>query len=93
MDKKENLHKNTMEDMTVNKEADAIWKEIANLKLDIFSLPNQTVSMHAVPETVEPSALYLNLKSTSVLPALETALGKLYTVEVVGRFTKITKNK
>lgn len=57
-------------------EAENIWNEIANLPIEMFALPNQVVAQHATPFPfhVDPSRLLLQVRSTSVLPALEAAL-------------------
>ncbi len=58
------------------KVADRIWDLIKDLDLEIFALPNQTVSMHCKREDILPNEVHLVLKSTAVLPALEEALRK-----------------
>ncbi len=54
--------------------SDVTWDKLKNLKLDIYALPNQKLEMHAERKLVEPDGLYLKLKSSAVLPALEDAL-------------------
>lgn len=87
----------------VNKEqnnADLIWEEIKNLPIDMFALPNQTVMNHCTPITVEPSKLYLLVRSTATLPALEATLqsyekmlniGKKYSVDLADKFVIVSK--
>lgn len=73
--------------------ADKIWEEIKDVKVNMFTLPDQTVSMYCSPIAVEPTKLYLSFTVTSVLPALEFALGTSYKVEVVGRFIAVSKSE
>lgn len=72
-------------------EAGAIWEEIREKSIDMFALPDQKVFMHVHPVNIEPSKLYLLLNSTSVLPSLETAIGKKYNVELVDRFVVVSR--
>ena len=72
-------------------EADKIWNEIKGKKIDIFSLPDQIVSQYCKPATVEPSKLYLLVSATSVLPALETAIGPSFVVDRVERFVTVAR--
>lgn len=57
--------------------ADKIWGMISNIPLEIFALPNQTLQMHCNVIPVTPDALYITLKSTAALPALEEAVLKV----------------
>ena len=59
---------------TKDAEANLIWEEIKDLPISMFGLPNQTVEQHCFFIPVEPSKLYLTIKSSSALPALETSL-------------------
>lgn len=72
-------------------EAGNIWNEIKDRNIEMFALPNQVVSMHVHPINIEPSKLYLTLNSTSVLPSLETAIGKKYTVELADKFVIVAR--
>lgn len=74
-------------------EADKIWLEIKNKKIDMFSLPSQVVSQYCKPAPIEPSKLYLIPSATSVLPALELALGESYVVDRIERFITVTRKK
>jgi hypothetical protein len=74
-------------------EAEKIWAEIKNKKIEMFSLPSQIVSQYCKPATVEPSKLYVIASATSVLPALEIALGATFTVERMERFLVIARKK
>jgi thiol-disulfide isomerase/thioredoxin len=71
--------------------AGEIWGEIKDKNIEMFALPNQVVSMHVRPVPIEPSKLYLTASSTSVLPSLETAIGKKYVVELADRFITVSR--
>lgn len=68
-----------------------IWKEIKDRTIEMFALPGQIVSMHCHPVPIEPSKLYLMPNSTAVLPSLEAAVGKGYTVESADRFIVVAR--
>jgi len=68
-----------------------MWEEIKNHPLDMFGLPGQTVSNYCSPMDVEPSRLFLSFKVQSVLPALETALGKKFNFEMANKIIIITR--
>lgn len=72
-------------------EADKIWNEIKDKKIEIFSLPSQIVSQYCKPSPVEPSKLYLIVSASSVLPALETALGPAYVLDRMERFITVAR--
>lgn len=71
--------------------ADQIWEEIKSKKIDMFSLPDQVVSQYCKPAVVEPSKCYLLASASSLLPSLETALGKNYNVELVTKYIVVSK--
>lgn len=81
----------SIEEMLAGTEAGSIWNEIKNKTIDMFALPDQKISDHAAPTPVEPSKLYLITRSTSALPAIETAVGKSYTVELADRFVVVAR--
>lgn len=83
----------TGSDTVAQTEADKIWLEIKNKKIDMFSLPSQVVSQYCKPATIEPSKLYLIPSATSVLPALELALGEGYVVDRMERFITVSRKK
>jgi hypothetical protein len=72
-------------------EAQKIWNEIKSVPIQMFGLPNQVVEMHAQPATIEPSKLYLTIKASSTLPALETALAGHFNVELADRFLIVSR--
>jgi hypothetical protein len=61
--------------------ASKIWNRIKDLPLEIYALPNQSVSDHVtrVPEMDKafPDDLYVTIKSAAVYPALEETLGRV----------------
>jgi hypothetical protein len=76
-------------------EAEGIWDEIRFLPIQMFGLPNQIVELHCTPLPVEPSHLYLTIRSSAALPSLESALTE-YTdkMEMVAKKTNtINKSK
>jgi len=73
--------------------AGEIWKEIKDKSIDMFALPEQTVQMHCHPMFVEPEKLFLTLNSSAVLPSLEAALGKKYSVELNDKYTIVSRAK
>ena len=77
----------------VKSESEKIWDEVKDKQLDLFGLPNQTVSQHCVFSNVEPNGLYLKIKSSAVLPALESALGPKFVVELVDSFVVVKRAK
>lgn len=70
--------------------ANKIWEEIKDKQVNMFALPNQKVSNFCQPKLVEPSKCYLTYTVTSILPALESALGANYKVELAGRFLTVS---
>ena len=72
-------------------ESEKIWDEIRNLPIQMFGLPNQTVAQHAVPFPIEPSKLYLTIRSSATLPSLEVAVGDKFTVEQADRFVIVAR--
>jgi hypothetical protein len=70
--------------------ANKIWEEIKDKPVNMFALPNQTVSNYCQQQSVEPSKCYLTYTVSSILPALEAALGNSYKVEIAGRFLAVS---
>lgn len=70
---------------------DAIWGKIKTMKLDMFALPNQTVENHATPLQVEPTKLYLTVRSTAAFAELAKVLEQEYVVEQVGKWVTVAK--
>lgn len=60
--------------------SDALWDEIKNLPIEMFSLSNQRVSMHVERLAGTKDELYLKLKSPATLPSLEAVLRSQKTV-------------
>ena len=69
------LNKTSKKDEAAPKtEAQLIWDEIENLTIQMFGLPGQTVAHHCTQVTIEPTHLYVTIRSPAVLPALELSL-------------------
>jgi hypothetical protein len=71
--------------------AGEIWAEIKDKNIEMFALPDQTVSMHCHPVPIEPAKLYLTTNSSAVLPSLETAIGKKYVIELADKFVVVSR--
>lgn len=74
-----------------NTEASKIWSEIKDREIEIFALPFQKVFGHCYPVNIEPSKLYLTIRSSAVLPALEASCGPNYSVNMTDRFVIISR--
>lgn len=68
-------------------EAERIWEEIKNLPIQMFGLPGQVIAQHAAPFSIEPSKLYLTIRSSATLPSLESALNEGFEKRMCGSFT------
>jgi hypothetical protein len=80
-------------DSSPKTEAEKIWQEIKDKPIEMFSLPSQVVHQYCTPFTIEPTKLYVQASATSVLPALESALGHKFSVERMERFLVISRVK
>jgi len=54
--------------------SDVLWKEIKNLPIEMFSLPNQKVESYVTRLVGSPEEVLLKLKNSATLPALESVL-------------------
>lgn len=82
----------TVEEMLVGTESGKIWDEIKDKTIDVFAIPNQKVNMYVRPVVVEPSKLYLVMtRASAALPALETAIGNGYAVELVNKYVVVSR--
>lgn len=75
----------------VRSEADKTWDEIKNLPIQMFGLPDQYVLQHVTPIPVEPSVLYVTIRSSATLPSLEAAVAPAFVVELVDKFVIIKR--
>ena len=75
----------------VKTEAEKIWDEIKNRPILMFGLPDQYVLQHATFVTIEPSALYVTIRSSATLPSLESAVAPDFTVELADKFVIIRR--
>jgi hypothetical protein len=75
----------------VKTEAEKIWEEIQNRTIYMFGLPGQIISQHCNVVPVEPSSLYVVIRSSATLPSLETAVSPDFTVELADKFVIIRR--
>lgn len=75
----------------VKSEADKVWDEIKNLPIQMFGLPEQFVLQHCTPVSVEPSNLYVTIRSSATLPSLEAAIAPAFVVELADKFVLIKR--
>lgn len=94
-DKEIVMQKNTKEEPKpenlVTGKALEIWNNIKDMKLDLFSLPNQTVSLYAKPIPISDDVLYLEYKVPAFFPALENVVYSKYEVEMSGKWLIVKK--
>jgi hypothetical protein len=57
--------------------ATKLWLRIKELPIDLFALPEQTVEMYCRYVPIDPEKVFVLIKSSAVLPALEQALYRL----------------
>lgn len=74
-------------------EADRIWNEIKGMSIDVYAIQNQVVEQHATMLPMPGDRLVLKLRSSAVLPALETAIGRKYEVELVEKYVIVKRAK
>lgn len=72
-------------------EAQKIWEDIRQVQLNMFALPGQTVEMYCKVYPIEPSRVYMTVKVSAVLAALEDTLGKWYNFDTAGKFVLVTR--
>lgn len=58
-------------------EATKLWNRIKELPIEVFALPDQTVEMYCRYVPVDPQKVFVLIKSSAVLPALENSLRML----------------
>lgn len=69
-------------------QAQRIWQQVKGIDIKMYALPHQTLEQHVDVVEVEPSKLYLVLKSSSVLQGIEDYVLPLgYKLSQVSRFT------
>lgn len=72
--------------------ADQLWAEIKNKPLEMFALPAQPVETVFTAIPADPNKLYLVFTVSAALPALETALGSAYNVELVDKYVVVSRS-
>lgn len=75
----------------VQSEADKIWNEIKHLPIQMFGLPDQFIFQHVTPVSVEPTNLYVTIRSSAALPSLEAAIAPAFVVEQADKFVVIKR--
>lgn len=72
-------------------DSDLIWQEIKNLPIEMFALPDQFVGQYCTPVPVDPTRLYLLLRTSAVLPSLEESVKKNFTVEMADKWAIVSR--
>lgn len=72
-------------------EAKKLWEEIKDVQLNMFALPDQTVGQYCKFIQIEPVRCFVTIKVSSVLTALEDALGSKYNIESAGKFVILSR--
>lgn len=75
----------------VKTDAERIWEEIKDLPIQMFGLPGQLVSMHCTPVPIEPTRLYVTIRSSATLPSLEAAVAGRFNVEQADKWVIVTR--
>ncbi len=86
-----NKNEPSVEELLEGTEAGKIWEEIKNKDIQMFSLANRKVLDFCKPAVVEPTKLYLLTTASSVLPALEMALGPKYQADISTKYLVISR--
>lgn len=68
-----------------------IWDEIKDKEIEVFALPRQSIDKSCKPVVVNPAKLYLTAPAMAYLPAIESALGNKYAVEMSDKYIVVTK--
>ena len=80
-----------MENDKTMRESDEIWKEIRNIDLPMFGIQGRKIDDYCERIDCSDRHLFVKTKVSSVLPALETALVKGFTVELTAGFIVIKR--
>jgi hypothetical protein len=78
-------------DEKVQPESEKIWNDIQALPINVYALADQRIADHVHKMDMAGDVLYVKLVSSAVLPALEEALGKAFTVEASSNFVIIKR--
>lgn len=80
-----------MSEMT---EAQKMWEEIKNLRINMYAIPNQTIEGHVTRFEGDPRVLYLRPKTSAVIVALEEVLAGHFDIEQTeANFICVTRTK
>lgn len=72
-------------------EADRIWDEIKDVSINVFGADGQAVNQYVKKLDLPGTSLYVKLTAGAVLPALETAIGRLFTVVLHDGYVMVTR--
>jgi hypothetical protein len=70
--------------------AENIWEYIKNIKLNVFSLPEEYTHTYFTPVSLSEDKLLLSVKVWAAFPALENVIGDKYIVDRQDKFLIIT---
>lgn len=70
-------------------QAEQIWTDIKDIKLEMFGIAPQPISKYCSPVPVNHNKLYLSYKVGAVLPAMENAIGKKYDIELFEKYISV----
>lgn len=80
----------TAKPASTKSEASKIWEDIKDVRVEMFSLPNQTVKDYCKPIDVDPSKLYLVIDIGSFINALESAVGSKYNIDRAEKYVIVS---
>lgn len=72
-------------------QADLIWNEIKDVKLELFALPDQFIHKNVTPVKIDPSKLYLKYNISALLPSIEKALEDKFNVSLLDKYIVIER--
>ncbi len=92
--------------MATESKTNKIWEEIQNLDVEVYGLQGKKIKdVATVGPEIEPNAVYLTIKGSAILPAIEESLNKAgtyntssrtnvpkYVVDVVDKWVVIKPN-
>lgn len=74
-------------------DSDKMWNEIKNLPINVFGLTDRVLNYAKKIDLESPGELYLSLKASAVVPALEESLGKKFSVETADKYIIVRRNE
>jgi hypothetical protein len=70
--------------------AQKIWEDIKDMKIEMFSLPDQMVHQYCKPVDLDPAKLFLTVTAGAVIASLEAIVTPKYNLDVQERFVVIS---